>query len=111
METIEKEKEYIILRSIVKYGSPATPQDYAFLTRNSMLDLYFQILNSVSKGINTKPFEDALKAHAANLMFEVDLDILRKYKSNNGNKKTKELLDSNDYYWKVLLSELKKRKI
>lgn len=111
METIDQEKEYIILLSIARYGYSAMPQNFKFLSRYSMQNLYFDLVNGVSKGINTKPWEDAVKEHASNLLpVESDVENLRKYKLSHGNKETKKLLDGNTLYWKVLLSELKKQR-
>ena len=46
MERIEQEKEYIILLSIARYGYAAIPQDYNFLSRHAMLNIYYEILKS-----------------------------------------------------------------
>jgi len=110
MDKIKQEKEYIMLLSIARYGYIAMPLDYAFLSRYSLIQIYFQILDGRASGLNTKPFEDAVKVHVGNLLSAVDLSELRAYKAAYGNKKTKELLGNNDFYWKVLLSELKKGK-
>lgn len=103
-----QEKDYIMLLSIARYGYVAMPLDYAFLSRYSLIQVYFQILDGRAAGLNTKPFEDAVKVHAGNQLPVVDLSALRAYRADHGNKKTKELLGNNGFYWKVLLSELKK---
>lgn len=108
MDKIKQEKDYIMLLSIARYGYIAMPLDYAFLSRYSLMKIYFQILDGRAAGLNTKPFENAVKMHAVNQLPAVDLSALRAYRADHGNKKTKELLGNNGFYWKVLLSELKK---
>lgn len=104
------EKEYIILRSISRHGYAAMPQDYDFLTRHSMLNIYLEIVKSSSAGLSIANWEKAVKQHAADLLSTRSLypDTLRAYKLSHGTKDTKAFLDNNDCYWKTLLNELKK---
>lgn len=106
------EKEYIILRSISRYGYAAIPQNYDFLTKYSMLNIYLEIVKSSTAGLNIANWEKALKQHAADLVSTRSLSFgaLRTYKSSHGAKDTKILLDNNDCYWKTLLNELKRNR-
>lgn len=108
MEKIDKEKEYIILLSISRYGYEAMPQDYVFLSRYSMLNIYFEIVKSKTIGRDIKHLEQAAKHQAAIQLTDAGVDTLREYKSAHGNKETKRLLNDSTYYWKSLLRELKK---
>lgn len=110
MDKIEQEKDYIILLSISRYGYAAMPQNYNFLSRHTMLDIYYAILKSYTAGVDIKHLDIAVKQQAAlQLKTDIDIDALREYKLSHGNKETKKLLDNNIFYWKVLLSELKKK--
>ena len=111
MERIEQEKEYIILLSIARYGYAAIPQDYNFLSRHAMLNIYYEILNSYTSGRSIKHLDKAVKQHAAlQIGREDDIGALCEYRKSKGNKETKRLLGNNTYYWKVLLNEIKKRR-
>lgn len=111
MERIEQEKEYIILLSIAHYGYAAIPQDYKFLSRHAMLNIYYEILKSYTSGMSIEHLDKAVKRHAALQIGRMDdIDALCAYRKAKGNKETKRLLGDNIYYWKVLLNEIKKRK-
>ena len=112
MEQIEKEKDNIILQSIVKYGFEAIPQDYVFLNRYSMFNIYIEIVNSSTSGRSTKHLEGAVKKHAAlQLSDDCKFTAFRAYRETHGAKETKDLLNNNSFYWKTLLNILKKNKI
>lgn len=109
MERIEQEKEYIILLSIARYGYAAIPQDYNFLSRHAMLNIYYEILKSYTSGMNVEHLDRAVKQHAALQLGGMnDIGALCAYRKAKGNKETKRLLGNNTYYWKVLLNEIKK---
>ncbi|MEG0580230.1 MAG: hypothetical protein RR490_09980 [Niameybacter sp.] len=107
MEKIEVEKEYIMLLSISKYGYDAMPQDYTFLSRYSMLNMYLEIVKSKTFSRDIKHIEQAVKQQAKIQLTDMNVDALREYKSKNGNKETKRYLNNNEYYWKALLRELR----
>ncbi len=65
MERIEQEKEYIILLSIARYGYAAIPQDYNFLSRHAMLNIYYEILKSYTSGMSVEHLDRAVRQHAA----------------------------------------------
>ena len=103
MERIEQEKEYIILLSIARYGYAAIPQDYNFLSRHAMLNIYYEILKSYTSGMSVEHLDRAVRQHAALQLGGMnDIGALCAYR--------KGLLGNNTYYWKVLLNEIKKRK-
>ena len=109
MERIEQEKEYIILLSIARYGYAAIPQDYNFLSRHAMLNIYYEILKSYTSGMSVEHLDRAVRQHAALQLGGMnDIGALCAYRKAKGNKETKRLLGNNTYYWKVLLNEIKK---
>lgn len=111
MERIEQEKEYIILLSIARYGYAAIPQDYNFLSRHAMLNIYYEILKSYTSGMSVEHLDRAVRQHAALQLGGMnDIGALCAYRKAKGNKETKRLLGNNTYYWKVLLNEIKKKK-
>lgn len=110
MERIEQEKEYIILLSIARYGYAAIPQDYNFLSRHAMLNIYYEILKSYTSGMSVEHLDRAVRQHAALQLGGMnDIGALCAYRKAKGNKETKRLLGNNTYYWKVLLNEIKKK--
>lgn len=44
-QQMNKEKEKIILLSMARYGYAAMPQDYNFLRRHSLLNIYLEIVD------------------------------------------------------------------
>ena len=41
-----------MLLSIARYGYAAIPQDYKFLSRHAMLNIYYEILKSYTSGMS-----------------------------------------------------------
>jgi hypothetical protein len=113
MQQMNKEKEKLILLSITKYGYLAMPQDYKFLRRHSLLNIYLEIVNRSMSGGDTRLLEKTAKSdaslHAASI--QSDFSCLEEYKLSVGNKQAKLFLDGNNYYWRTFLSELKKKNL
>jgi len=109
---LDKEKDYIILHAISINGYSSMPQDYSFLTRYSLKDLYYQILNNSVSGMNIAHLEKAAKIQAKMALPEdCNFCALRSFKDTHGPKKTKVLLGENETYWKVLKSILRKGRL
>ena len=108
-EQIRKEKDFVILKSIAKHGYSVMPQDFAFLTRYSLMNIYIEIIKNLTSDRPTIHLERACKAQAEAfaLLPDRDLSGLRTYRQNHGDQKTKELLGA-PLYWKMLLTLLRK---
>jgi hypothetical protein len=99
------------VEGIARYGYAAIPQDYNFLSRHAMLNIYYEILKSYTSGMSVEHLDRAVRQHAALQLGGMnDIGALCAYRKAKGNKETKRLLGNNTYYWKVLLNEIKKRK-
>ena len=89
MERIEQEKEYIILLSIARYGYAAIPQDYNFLSRHAMLNIYYEILKSYTSGMSVEHLDRAVRQHAALQLGGMnDIGALCAYRKAKGNKES-----------------------
>lgn len=108
MNRLDIEKEYIIVKSIIKYGYDAMPQDYGFLSRHSLLQFYYEILNRRTSGRDTADVENLIKKELEKALPSCDLSHLKAYKQTHGNKDTKLLFSNNELYWKTFLVEIKK---
>lgn len=109
MEQIEQEKDYIILSSIAMNGFKAMPQDYAFLKRYSLLNIYYEIVLSATAGMPTALLEGVIKDRANSHIDEgCRYGAITEYKESNGVKETKAFLGNNPLYWRTLLKKLKK---
>lgn len=113
MKKMEQEKEKIILLSITRYGYLAMPQDYNFLRRHSLLNIYFEIIDRSTAGGDIRLLEKSVKNDATiqAAAIESDYSFLKEYKTVCGNKEVKQYLDNNNLYWKTFLSELKKKQV
>lgn len=111
MNKLDIEKEYIIMCSIARFGYDAMPQDYAFLSRHSLLQFYYEMLNRKTTGRPTKDLDNLIKSEVEAAITECDLSHLRAYRKQHGNKETKLLFSNNDYYWKTFLVEIKKSNV
>lgn len=109
-QPIDREKDNIILKSISIYGSEAVPQNYKFLSRYGLKNLYYDILNCYTGDEDAEPFEAAMKTLARKKLPECcSVPFLSDYKKKHGNIMTKELLDGSPLYWKVFTNLLKRR--
>lgn len=103
IQQMNKEKEKLILLSITRYGYLAMPQDYSFLRRHSLLNIYLEIVDRSMKGGDIRLLEKTAKndasLHAASI--QSDFSCLKEYKLSAGNKLTKLFLDGNNYYWRT----------
>lgn len=61
MQQMNKEKEKLILLSITRYGYLAMPQDYKFLRRHSLLNIYLEIVNRSMSGGDIRLLEKTAK--------------------------------------------------
>ena len=48
-----------MLLSIARYGYAAIPQDYKFLSRHAMLNIYYEILKSYTSGMSIEHLDKA----------------------------------------------------
>lgn len=109
---LDKEKDYIILHAIAANGYSSMPQDYNFLSRYSLKELYYQILKNSVSGLSISHLEKAAKVQAKMALPETcNFCALRSFKDTHGTQKTKVLLGENETYWKVLKSILRKEKL
>jgi hypothetical protein len=105
---IEQEKDYIILKSIARFGYLAIPMNYDFLERYSLKNLYIDIVNGKTSMRPTIHLEIAAKSQAAISISSsiCNLSAFREYREKFGDRKTRELL-GDKIYWKEFLNLLR----
>ncbi|NDV83443.1 hypothetical protein [Bacteroides sp. 51] len=104
---IRIETDYIILKSIAKYGYPAMPLNYDFLDRYSLKALYIEIVKNRTLDRVTEHLEKAAKSQAEIFLSSgCDLAIFKKCRKDQGDQTVKKIL-GNRLYWKVFLNILK----
>lgn len=108
MDQLSKEIDYIILLSISRNGFPAMPQDYLFLRRYGLLNLYYEILHRRTNDMNYDSIEKSVKQEALRFLHPVTLFSLRAYRKQHGISPTKALFSNNVCCYRTLLSELRK---
>lgn len=109
MQEIDLERDNIILLTIASRGFDAMPQDYAFLKRYALLNIYYELVDSKLKGLSTKELESALKSRAkAHIDQKCNFAGIKAHRDATGDKSTKAFLLNNPLYWKTFLQKVKK---
>lgn len=107
---LDQEKDYIILLAIAINGYSAMPQDYSFLNRYALKNLYFEILINSTSRRDIRHLEKAAMSQARMFLpASCDFQALRTYKEVYGNKGARALLGENPTYWKVFQNVLRKK--
>lgn len=86
-DRLYEERDNFMLSCIVDYGFMAMPQDYVFLKKYSLLNIYFQIIANSTAGRTIQHLEEAAKSQAS-LQVNTDckFDVLHQYYVENGRK-------------------------
>lgn len=96
---------------MARYGYAAMPQDYNFLRRHSLLNIYLEIVDRSIKGGDIRLLEKSVKSdaslHAASI--QSDFACLKEYKLSAGNKQAKLFLDDNNFIGEHSLVNLKRK--
>ena len=64
-DRLYEERDNFMLSCIVDYGFMAMPQDYVFLKKYSLLNIYFQIIANSTAGRTIQHLEEAAKSQAS----------------------------------------------
>lgn len=94
---ITEEIEQVIIRTIISKGIDSIPQDYSFLTKYNILELYFMGCKTVSPAYN-KVVKQGLVDKLRQSLIETDFPLLREYYRQGGKKSVMTHLKAEIYY-------------
>lgn len=94
---ITEEIEQVIIRTIISKGIDSIPQDYYFLHKYNIMELYFMGCKTGTPTYN-KVVKQGLVEKLSQSLIETDFPLLREYYRQGGKKEVMTYLKNEIYY-------------
>jgi hypothetical protein len=99
MMNMKDEVEQIILRTMLKDGMSAAPQNYEFLMKYGLTELYFYSIDCSMNGVTLDSKSPALDKIRKVIINDITFPLLQnEYKKNGKTGVMKKLYDNEAYY-------------
>lgn len=101
--SMKDEVEQIILRSILKDGLDAVPQDYEFIMKYNLKQIYFSKIEFSMHGIGIDIKSSALEKLKKAIIEDASFPLLHDEYKKNGKAGVMQKLHNNETYYKTFL--------